>query len=129
MPALPCVVIYGNTLALAGIAIAMRDRRDLQVVSLLAGGPGDEAILDSFHPDVILFDQSQAGVQLFLPRLKQHAGLVLIGVDANENLLSVWSGWQERALTIEDLLKTISKITTIPPEEKGLPDETRHSPG
>jgi hypothetical protein len=116
MPTQPCVVIYGNTLALAGIAIAIQDRPEMRVVSMQVGGPGDAEALEALHPDVILFDQGQAGVQPYLTQLKHHAELYLIGVDANNNQMSVWSGRQMGAATIQDLLEMIGKLSGSSPE-------------
>jgi hypothetical protein len=111
MPSLPCIVIYGNTLPLAGIAVALQGREDIQVISIPANCPDEMERLNDLHPDVVLFDLDQIGVHMIFSYLEPDARPVLMGVDANNNHLTVWSGREITVQTIPDLLQMIEGVT------------------
>ncbi len=107
MPTTRCVAVYGNTLALAGIAIALQQRPELRIVTLEAESGNLAQQLEQFSPQVIIFDQGQTNVRSVLACLAQSDNLLAIGVEANSNQMVLWSSQSVRALTMVDLVQAI----------------------
>jgi hypothetical protein len=104
--------MYGNTLALAGIAIALESHPDMQVVTVADTRPTDTAARDGeadvlLDADIAIFDIAQTDVPPLLARLPHRNNLLVIGLDANNNQMLVWSGISSRAATIQDLVHVI----------------------
>jgi hypothetical protein len=114
MPKPRRVIVYGNTLALAGIAIALENRPDLQVVTVAEACPSETApqsgeedvFLDA---DIAIFDAAQTDMPPLLARLPHRNNLLVIGLDANNNQMLVWSGQSSQAATIQDLVHVIER--------------------
>jgi DNA-binding NarL/FixJ family response regulator len=101
------VVIYGDSVVLAGIAAALAQRPDLQVVML---GPETTTMaqqLECVWPDVVIFDQGQTNVHSVLARLEQYRHVLAIGVEANSNQMVLWSSQSARVLSMQDLVQQI----------------------
>jgi hypothetical protein len=108
------VIVYGNTLALAGIAIALENRPDIQVVTVDETRPSDTDPRDGeedvfLDADIAIFDIAQTDVPPLLARLPQRNNLLVIGLDANSNQMLVWSGQSSQASTIQDLVQFIER--------------------
>ncbi len=119
MPISRRVVVYGNTLALAGIALALQNRPDFQVVTIEIESADAAQQLDAACPDVIIFDLAQPDARekpIFLLSGKTRfyrSDLLLLGVDANSNHILVWSGQMPQATTVQDLVQVIERQSPV----------------
>ena len=122
------IAIYGNTLALAGIALALERQPHWSLVSLQVDDLTLTQSLEKYSPDVILFDTSVTDAQTILACSEQCRNLLAIGIEANSNRMVLWSGRSARALTIEDLAQVIdgvSESTFTPPPSGSVFDRVR----
>jgi uncharacterized integral membrane protein len=110
MPTPRSVVIYGNTLALAGIAIALKRQPTWKVITLEIEEADLAQQLKAHSPDVIIFDQSQADAQTILACAEQRHDLLAIGIEANSDCMVLWSGHSNHVLTIQDLTQAIDAL-------------------
>jgi DNA-binding NarL/FixJ family response regulator len=101
------VLIYGDTLVLAGIAVALEGRPELQVVTLDTASANMAQELERVMPDAVIFDQGQTNAQAVLARLESYDHVLAIGVQANSNQMVLWSSQSARALTMVDLVQAI----------------------
>jgi len=98
------VVLYGNSLALAGIGASLEAHPGLRLVRAEADRSA-EALLE-LEPDVVVFDLATA--QPDVVALWQRDPPVLpVGVDMLNQQVVVFSGTRSRALTTEDLVRVI----------------------
>ena len=104
-----CVIVYGNSLGLAGIAIALRNRPEFKVVTIEAEGAQAAEQLDAVSPDVIIFDLAQADAPLRV-RLQQRGARLVIGIDSNSDHLLLYSAQRSRAVTMQDLVQVIDTL-------------------
>lgn len=109
------VVIYGDSVSLAGLAIALNRQPGIEVVTLLPHQPDEETQLHSLDPKVIVFDQQQGNALNLLSCLGQNSHLTLIGMNADTDQISIWSGQRRQVGSLRDLTAAIvaSLSTTI----------------
>jgi len=102
------VILYGDTLVLAGVQASLSVAPNLEIFTM-NGSPADlEESLHKLHPSAVIFDLDS--VQPDFPMsILQLPGLLLIGVDPNSNKLLVLSIQQERAMAAADLLRVIHR--------------------
>ena len=110
MPTTRCIAVYGNTLALAGIALALKRHPALKVVTIEVEDANLAQQLAAHSPNVIIFDQGQTDAQTILTCAEQCNDLVAIGIEANSDRMLLWSGHSARALTIPDLIQAIDAL-------------------
>jgi len=101
------VVLYGNSLFMAGVEASLRDRDELNVIRIDATLPGAGQRLSAFCPDAIIFDLAAPHSEFVLPFLREHLGLPLIGLDVTSNTVIVLSSRQYTAQTADDLAQVI----------------------
>lgn len=101
------VLIYGNTVVLAGIATALQQHPELQVVTLDIESVTIAQQLERVLPDVVIFDQGQTNAHAVLARLEQYNHVLAIGIEANSNQMVLWSSQSARALSMLDLVQAI----------------------
>ncbi len=118
MAATPCVVVYGNSVFLAGIKAELeRKAREygaareygtaLQLVTLEAGSPNVTGLIRASHPRAVLFDLAAEEPGFAATLLREQPGLTLIGVDPSSDELLVLSVRRRRALSLADLADVI----------------------
>ncbi len=130
------VILYGNSLLMAGLEASLREQPGLDVVQVDATLPNAAQRLSALHPDVVIFDLSappstpsttlRPGFQPFgyaqarlppsnlhLPTsiLQEHPGISLIGLDLNSNKVLVLSGQEHTVLAANDLAQIIQLLT------------------
>jgi len=101
------VVLYGNSLFIAGVEASLRDRDELNVMRIDATLPGAGQCLSAFCPDAIIFDLAAPHSEFVLPFLREHLDLPLIGLDVTSNTVIVLSSRQYTAQTADDLAQVI----------------------
>jgi len=122
------VVLYGNSLFMAGVEASLRGQPGLDVVRIDTTLPNVAQRLDALHPDVIIFDLTTSNSpfsDLHFPSsiLQEHPGLSLIGLDLNSNQVLVLSGQQHTVLAADDLAQVIQTLLSTQVDEVHLGDQ------
>jgi hypothetical protein len=99
------VLLYGDTLVLAGLQASLAGCGDVEVVTLACPATG-EALLAS-GASVVIYDQAAAQPEALLAEMQAVPGLLLIGVDAASDRLQVVSSHRQQAVKVDDLLAII----------------------
>ena len=108
MAELQTVVVYGNSLFMAGVEAGLKSRDGLEVIHIDTSLPGAAQRLDVLHPAAIIFDlAAPPSVRFGLPFIKEHLGMPLIGMDVTSSTVLVLSCQQYTALTVDDLAQVI----------------------
>jgi hypothetical protein len=102
------VVLYGNSLLIAGVEASLRGRPDLDVVRIDTALSDAGTRLNALRPDVVIFDLIAPHYSEFaIPFLREHPGLPLIGLDPNSKTVTVLSNQRYTALTVNELAQVI----------------------
>lgn len=104
----PCVILYGNSVFLAGISADLRRQARLEVLTMEPGCPDLAGIIRARRPAAVLFDLSAAQPDCALSLLRDRPDLTLIGVDPSSDTLLVLSGRQEQPQSAADLIQAIA---------------------
>jgi hypothetical protein len=102
------VVLYGNSVFMAGVEASLKSRDEIEVVHIDASLPDAAQDLDVLDPVAVIFDLSSPPPLGFgLPFIREHLGLPFIGLDVTSNTVLVLSCQQYTALTVDDLAQVI----------------------
>ena len=113
------VAVCGSSLSMAGLAASLQANPDVDIVRIpaitaaLAQDPGEQA------PTVIAFDLCEAAGDTAVALLRKRPGLLLIGVDPENDRVLVLSGQAEQALSVADLVRVIHQNQLISKEPRG----------
>ena len=102
-----CMVLYGNSVFLAGIKAGLERASTLELIALEAGNPDAADLIRMRRPQAVLFDLSQAQPDFATPLLLEQPGLMLIGVDPSRDELLVLCSYPVQALSVPDLVRLI----------------------
>jgi DNA-binding NarL/FixJ family response regulator len=110
------VVLYGNSLLMAGMEVSLRHQPGLDVVRIDAPLPNAVQRLSALQPDVVIFDLAAPNSpfsNLHFPSsiLQERPGISLIGLDLNSNKVLVLSGQEHNILAAKDLAQVIQLLT------------------
>ncbi len=120
------LIIFGNSILLAGIKAQLEHASALELITMEAT-PTDIAVWSrACQPQAVLFDLTMGYPDFAVALLHDLPGLLLIGVDANSNELLVLSSQQEQAVAAADILDVIQRKSLKTDEEKG---EINHGKG
>ncbi len=109
MVAKSCLILYGNSVFLAGIKAQLENTAALELITM-QDAPIDVADgVRACQPRALLFDLAMGYPDFAVALLHEQPGLLLIGVDPNSNELLVLSSQQKRAVAVADLLKVIQR--------------------
>jgi hypothetical protein len=108
------VVLYGNSLLMASLGAALRGQEGLHLKYIEARGPESAQKLQTFRPDVVLFDLSTAQPDFMLSQFAARPQTRLIGVDPDGRRLLVLSGREFKGLAVSDLLQAILETPASP---------------
>lgn len=105
------VVLYGNSLVLAGIRASLVAHPCLDVIALEAPSADAAQELRSLCPAAVIFDIG--GVQPDSPFLlgQEQTGLLLIGIDPISHQVLLWSGRHLGEASTQDLVQLIVKTS------------------
>ncbi|MHB1415032.1 MAG: hypothetical protein ACYC1C_07240 [Chloroflexota bacterium] len=103
------VVLYGDSLVLAGVGKSLENFPRLQVVSLDASRESAVQELDALHPVAVILDLSVVTTDFAFSLLRDRPDLLLVGLDPGGNTLLVLSGRHARRLTTADLARLIER--------------------
>ena len=111
------VVLYGDSLVLAGVGESLRRYPRLEVVVADASRGLIESDLHTLRPGAVIIDLGLVSRELAFDLLHDHPDLLLIGLDPGGDRLIVLSGQQARALTTDDLVRLIDRGNDQPGRE------------
>ena len=122
------VIVYGNSLNMAGLAASLRTHMGLDVVCVNPQSPTARQRLNEVRPRAIAFDLRDPLPGLDITLLRERPGLLLIGVDPCSDELLVLSCHPQRVLSVADLVKAICQKGSNPgPFKGGRYDENHRS--
>ncbi len=102
------LILYGDTLVLAGMRANLETRPGLENVTFDQPLDDPAKALRSFCPATVIFDLKAIPPD-FPPSFLQQPGLVLIGIDPETHQALVWSGQQFSALSMQEFIELIQK--------------------
>jgi len=101
------VMLYGTNLVISSIVATLKSTPELHVKQIEGSFPSNLNNLGGDPPDVILFDLVRGQPHFAISLLRNHPGIILIGIDLASNKMLVLSGKQSRLLTAEDLVQVM----------------------
>jgi len=102
------VVLYGNTLVLAGLQASLAAYAGLELLCL-ADSPANEQDFSTLRADVVIVDAA-AMPSLPLGLLNNlHPDLLLVSVDVTANRVQVWSSQQLSPTSTQELVALIGR--------------------
>ncbi len=102
------VVVYGNTLSMAGIAASLKVETTLDVFCVDPKHPSARKCLNELDSKTIIFDRTEPHPELDLALLREQPGLLLVGVDPSSDDLLVLTGQRNRIVTASELAHLVS---------------------
>ncbi|MCJ7738446.1 MAG: hypothetical protein MUQ10_14240 [Anaerolineae bacterium] len=102
-----CLVLYGDSVFLAGIRTGLARDTALDLVAIEDGHTGVTDVIRACHPRAVFFDLAVGQPEFAVTLLRDEPGLLLIGVDPSSNEILILSGRPKQALTLSDLLNVI----------------------
>ena len=102
-------IVCGSSLSMSGLAASLRTNPALDVVRI----PADAAILaqelDRRHPSLIAFDLGELSGDLVFTLLRDHPGVILIGVDPSSDGMLMLSARQDQPISAADLVQFLTE--------------------
>lgn len=117
MAACTRLVLYGDSVFLAGIRAELERLSALDLIMVEPGGDVVE-LIRSCNPRAVLFDLAAEQSTIALTLLRDQPHLLLIGMDPCSDQLLVLSGRATQALNISDLVKVIKQDESGPEPPK-----------
>ncbi len=109
------VILYGNSVFMAGVEAGLKSRDEIEVIHIDASLPDAVQELDVLNPAAIIFDLASPPTLRFgLPFIREHLGMPFIGLDVTSNTVLVLSCQQYTALTVDDLAQVIRAQLATP---------------
>jgi hypothetical protein len=105
----PCVVLYGNSVFLAGIRADLMERTPLELLTIEADSPDAAGLIARLRPAAFLFDLAAAQPDFAVALLREQPDLLLIGVDPSRDEVLVLSGHATQARNLVDLIGVIRR--------------------
>jgi hypothetical protein len=102
------VILFGDSVILAGIRASLSASPYLEVISLDQPQMKPAENLLDYHPDAVIFDLHGAA-EIPLAAF-QRLDLCFIGIDPETHEAVVWSGKHEEAIAAADLIDVIYSI-------------------
>ncbi|NLX37246.1 MAG: hypothetical protein GXY68_11220 [Chloroflexi bacterium] len=109
------VVLYGESVVLAGVGKSLERYPHLEVLSLAADYDAPQT-LHALCPDAVILDLGIVSTDLAFSLLKDRPDLLLIGLDPGGDRLMVLSGREARNLTTDDLARLIEVGVLLKPK-------------
>lgn len=111
------IVLYGDSVFLAGIALDLKSHPAMEVLTLAADSPKTAQRLAALRPDAIIYDLAHVSGDCIrspgdwvIPLLSQCPGTRLIGLDAAADQALVVSGQWSAAASLQDLAALIEQV-------------------
>ena len=101
------LVLYGDSVFLAGLKAALSRYSSLEPITIESGRPGSSAHIQVLNPRAVIFDRAAALPDFALRLLCERPNMLVIGVDASSDEIVVLSLRKEHVASIADLVKVI----------------------
>ncbi len=121
MGATPCLVLYGNSIFMAGIQAELRLRTALKLVTIEAGCRDAADIIRSQVPIAVIFDLACAQPDFAISLLQDQPGLLLVGVNPSSDKMLLLSSQYATALSMMDLMEIVGRQGRGSPKFMGSP--------
>lgn len=102
-----CVLVYGKSLNLAGIAASLRLNANLDVRLIDPQDPHAKTKLAACVPQTIIYDLTDLPADLDLKLLQDQPDILLIGVDPSCDEVLVLTGQRSRVMTAGELASLV----------------------
>ena len=112
-----CLMLYGDSLLLAGIGVQLRSHAGLEVITVEAGTKSLLDLVRAFKPAALLFDFALTPPDFAVPLLREYPDLLLIGVDPSRDEFFVLTSRAIAALSVGDLISVIRERAAVPGSE------------
>jgi hypothetical protein len=101
------LVLYGDSVFLAGLKAALSRYSALSPITIESGRHSISAQIQALNPRAIVFDLSAAHPEFVLGLLYERPDMLVIGVDASSDEILVLSLRKEHVSSIADLVNVI----------------------
>lgn len=103
------VILYGSSLFLSGVELALRRRGEWAVLRL---HPGALAELEALQRGVLIYDLNEAKEQFASDFLAAHPHMRVIGLDGTRGQARVWRSEQHTMARLDDLSDLLAGLTS-----------------
>ena len=100
-----CVVLYGNSVFLAGIKAELELDPGIELIAVDTGSTDVMERIRYHKPRALLFDLAEGQPDFAVALLREQPSLLLIGVDPSSDELLVLSNRPAQALNLSDLIE------------------------
>lgn len=115
----PSLVLYGNSVFLAGIKAELERATTLELLTIESGRQDALELTCRRQPRAVLFDLGTGPLDFVVSLLRGQPGVLLIGVDPSSNeMLVVWSR-STQARNMHDLVQLILEDSSTQPKRIG----------
>jgi hypothetical protein len=120
------VVVYGNSLNMAGIVASLKADASLEVLCVNIDSPEALQSVDENDITAIIFDLGEPPLRLDITLLRDLPGLLLIGLDPSRDEMLVLSSQPTQAISVADLVNVIHQDDGTSNSLTGADYETDH---
>ena len=99
------ILLYGNSILIAGLTSKLGQVEGLEVTQMVEGELGDIS-----NMNMIVVDLREGKTSQALPILCAAPGVVLVGMDAITNTLTVLTSQSHTAQSMQDVLEVLKKV-------------------
>jgi hypothetical protein len=103
------LVLYGDSVFLAGLKAALSRYDTLEPITVESGRPGIRGQISALNPSAVLFDRSAAQPNFVLHLLYERPNMLVIGVDACSDEIVILSLRKKHVSSIAGLVDVIGR--------------------
>ncbi len=118
MPGKKCVLIFGKSLNVTGLASCLTLNKALQVIHIDPQSNNLLQQIETFIPHAILFDLTDPPSNLDIGILRKQPDLLLIGVDPSSDEVLIIRGQRNNVVTTNEL----NQLITNSEKDQSQPD-------
>ena len=107
----PCLVLYGNSVFLAGIKAELERAGTFELLTIEIRCAEALELIRKRQPRALLFDLGTGQLDFVVSLLREQTGMQLIGVGPSSDEILVLSGYSQPARSVSDLVHAINRIT------------------
>ncbi len=104
-----CLILYGNSVFLAGIKADLERRVAFELITIEDGHQDVMEMIRTRRPCAVLFDLAMSQPEFAVSLWRDQPGLLMIGVDPSSDELLVLSSHQAQAFCVADLVTVIQQ--------------------
>lgn len=125
-----CVVLYGNSMFLAGIRADLEHHTQFELITVEPAGRAALGLIMAYRPAAVIFDACLAEPDFTAALLSEQPEVILMGVDPSRDTVLVLSGRCEKPVLPSDLVRALTRtglaapacgISTNIPTKGGFP--------